>query len=245
MDFERSLLYHADEPTGASGQPLEDDFSLDANFRGDWIKVLEERINTGESEDKFVSFCRVNSESVNFNEEGVRNFYRKNVQGVFSPTALISSQSVKANQVSVGMGEINGPGMVFTDATYQGRPLSDFEINIAVAHEKMHGILSCDNISKAKYVTLPFDLYAYTGSEREAVFNEESMKYLADEFVARMSQLKNYFQMRTGQVFKLKHLEYARENYVADVGFDNNMTRFFSAIKDGNKFVDTINSVPC
>ena len=52
----------------------------------------------------------------------------------------------------------------------------------------------------------------------------------ADELVARMSQLKNYFGFKGNEPFTKEHLAYAREHYIQDTGLDNNMKSFFEAV---------------
>ena len=39
---------------------------------------------------------------------------------------------------------------------------------------------------------------------------------IVDELAERMSQLKNYFGFKGGEVFTRQHLAYARENYLKD-----------------------------
>jgi hypothetical protein len=64
------------------------------------------------------------------------------------------------------------------------------------------------------------------------------------EIAERMSQLKAYFGMKGSEKFTLDHLYYAREHYIKDTGFDNNMNIFFSAITKAteSKFIELINS---
>ncbi len=74
----------------------------------------------------------------------------------------------------------------------------------------------------------------------------EGKRYLftGHEIAERMSQLKAYFGMKGNEKFTLEHLAYAREHYISNTGFDNNMTEFFSAItKDTEaRFIEIINS---
>lgn len=57
----------------------------------------------------------------------------------------------------------------------------------------------------------------------------------ADELIARMSQIKNYFGFKGNEMISKSHLDYARANYVRDTGLDNNMTDFFDAITPDNE----------
>lgn len=74
----------------------------------------------------------------------------------------------------------------------------------------------------------------------------EGKRYLftGHEIAERMSQLKSYFGMRGNEKFTPKHLAYAREHYIPDTGFDNNMSEFFSAITKETelRFIELINS---
>jgi len=64
------------------------------------------------------------------------------------------------------------------------------------------------------------------------------------ECAERMAQLKNYFGMAGGNAFTKEHLRYAKEHYVKDTGFDNQMTEFFQSIthEKEDAFIELINS---
>jgi len=79
---------------------------------------------------------------------------------------------------------------------------------------------------------------------------EEAQKKMKDyfdacEIVERMSQLKNYFGFRGNQSVTKKHLDYAKQHYVEDIGFDNDMALFLRAITPGKEeqFLETINTL--
>lgn len=68
--------------------------------------------------------------------------------------------------------------------------------------------------------------------------------YLTDpsEVSARGTQIKNYFGFnRDDQQLTTDMLKYAADNYVKDTGMDNNMTQFFSGVKDWDSLTDWIN----
>lgn len=50
------------------------------------------------------------------------------------------------------------------------------------------------------------------------------------EMVARGTQLKNYFGLKSGEEFTEDMLKYAAKHYIQDTGFDNNMVEFFNSI---------------
>jgi len=64
------------------------------------------------------------------------------------------------------------------------------------------------------------------------------------ELSERMSQLKNYFGMTGEDIFTKGHLRYAKDHYVKDTEFDNQMTEFFQAItpEKEDAFIELINS---
>lgn len=70
--------------------------------------------------------------------------------------------------------------------------------------------------------------------------------YLArpDEQLARGTQIKNYLGITDESPITPKQLKYAAENYVKDTGYDNNMTEFFSTIKDYKKAAKWLSRAP-
>lgn len=54
----------------------------------------------------------------------------------------------------------------------------------------------------------------------------------ATEMAQRATQIADYLKLKKGEPITPEKLKYAMENYVKDTGMDNNMTEFFSTIKD-------------
>lgn len=84
----------------------------------------------------------------------------------------------------------------------------------------------------------------------DAQVKESADEYLFNfsqpsELIERMSQLKGYFGMGGDEKFTLKHLQYAKENYLKDGMLDNNMQSFFDSITEKTEFefLKLINSV--
>ncbi|MFA5831266.1 MAG: hypothetical protein WC878_05550 [Candidatus Paceibacterota bacterium] len=80
--------------------------------------------------------------------------------------------------------------------------------------------------------------------EKDARLICEGYLRMPMEIAERMSQLKNYFGMKSNEVFTKEHLAYAKEHFISDTSYDNNMTHFFQAItteKEG-AFIELINS---
>lgn len=65
-----------------------------------------------------------------------------------------------------------------------------------------------------------------------------------DEQLARGSQIKNYLGIMDAREITPSQLRYAAENYVKDTGMDNNMTDFFSTIKDYEKAAKWLSLAP-
>lgn len=128
--------------------------------------------------------------------------------------------------------------------------------SLAEAHEKGHQLRSfnhdsyfddyfSDAFDKSKF-NLTEDEVAIQRSYRlrdskqysdtlpltDEIIREDAFEYQfsAREIVERMSQLKNYFEMRGDEEFTHEHLEYARKHYLEDIGLDNQMTQFFACI---------------
>lgn len=59
-------------------------------------------------------------------------------------------------------------------------------------------------------------------------------KYLNNpsEINARGTQIKNYFGLKEDETLTEDMLKYARDHYIKDRGYDNNMSQFFDGIKD-------------
>jgi hypothetical protein len=107
------------------------------------------------------------------------------------------------------------------------------------AHEKGHAIRDYRGTWFDQYYRKGFDLQAFLATDKAtnkhhnrdlALAYARGYLFTAHEIAERMAQLKNYFGMRDNEEFTQEHLEYARNNFVQDVGLDNNMTDFFSAI---------------
>lgn len=135
---------------------------------------------------------------------------------------------------------------------YTGKRLTPKQTSLVEAHEKGHNLRKFSEKFYREYFARGFDaskvvfteedLTAHRArySEPDARTEEQLIRdtraiyidylFSADEIVERMSQLKNYFGMRDADQFTHDHLEYAREHYLKDVGFNNGMDHFFQSI---------------
>ena len=147
---------------------------------------------------------------------------------------------------------------------WSGKPFTSKEMSIAEAHEKGHRIRNFDGDFFEQrfkpgfdFADVPFGEEVFT-VYRKALRPEDRDKPLEEvkqlffeyittpsELVERMSQLKNYYGMRTDEVFTKEHLDHARAHYIPDTGMDNGMTQFFQAItpETEGEFLRLINSV--
>ena len=73
-----------------------------------------------------------------------------------------------------------------------------------------------------------FDLSKVRGSTERYFAGSDN----ATEMAQRATQIADYLKLKPGEEITPKKLEYAIEHYVEDTGMDNNMTEFFSTIKD-------------
>lgn len=150
---------------------------------------------------------------------------------------------------SPGFGET---AALFNDARYSktNEHLSVRQKDIVVAHEIYHGLVSPHG-RFAREVIRSFDFSAITkyndSLSSQGMSEKMPPSYMnADELLARMAQLKNYFGMSGNEIFSKIHLDYARLNYVTDTSLDNNMGVFFEMIAPEleKKFILNMNSMP-
>lgn len=135
-------------------------------------------------------------------------------------------------------------------------------ISMAEAHEKGHGIRRFVGESEFTrklaegfdFASVPQgDLDEYKNLVRvitqgdKEVSNNEVLEYFEQpiEIIERMSQLKNYFGMKSHELFTSEHLNYAREHYLDDYQFPAQMRIFLSAItlKTEARFIELMNTL--
>ena len=82
---------------------------------------------------------------------------------------------------------------------------------------------------------------------QENAYGKEGAHYFKNlngtEISARGTQLKNYFGLKEGQKITPEMWEYAKKNYIKDMGYDNTMSEFFNLVTDEQlpKFLEWIN----
>ena len=160
----------------------------------------------------------------------------------------------RRNPELLGVGKINDPGTVFTDAkSKEGTKLTARKKNIIEAHEKGHGLRDFTSLQDMREVRSVIDLDALQDLQLAHEFGKKTTtKFPAnyikkpEEIIERMAQLKNYFGMSASEEFTVEHLNYARENYVKDTGLDNTVSEFLYCIspKTEDAFLSVINKYP-
>ena len=211
-----------------------------SNYKGNWSELLQERMHHPEIQNRFAATKGEHppdTEEASTEETGidirkprlsmkeaadtVAN-YHTNIDTVFSSTGYDTAASFGHQPGQLGTNRGYGDtGAVFRDAvTAEGKPLSAEQKGIVEAHEKAHGLLR--NLTEGEK------------KEIRSVFSSPLEKYKgahqADELLARMSQLKNYFGFKGDEAFTKEHLTHARAHYVEDTGLDNSMSSFLGAV---------------
>jgi hypothetical protein len=162
--------------------------------------------------------------------------YLLNIQKVFSSTKYATSQNTYHEPRNLGISTGYGDeGLVLKDAVWDEKKLTPREKTIIEAHEKLHGLFMNLTLAEKRYILSPFDLQKISSKHKSK----------ADEVLARMSQLKNYFGFTGGEKFTVQHLIYAAQHYVKDTGMDNNISNLFDSIENIDTFLNVINTVAC
>jgi hypothetical protein len=150
-----------------------------------------------------------------------------------------------------------------------GQFLNNKQKSIIEAHEKGHRLRPFVSKFFKDYFLSGFDLSKVVISEKyieyarknmeasddredkDRVYSDEEMKeimmdylFSGEEIAERLSQLKNYFNMRGAEKFTHEHLEYARQHYVEDTGLDNGVTQLLQAVtpETEEEFLKLINN---
>lgn len=100
-----------------------------------------------------------------------------------------------------------------------------FDNDIVYSHELNHALTSTEYTPRYTPDVMSF---SHLNKSIRDYFTQHNFT----ELKARGTQLKNYFGITDNRPITGDMLRYAAKNYVKDVGFDNNMTQFFSGIKD-------------
>lgn len=246
----------------AIGEMIEVDNSkaveISANFQGNWTNVALARMQSVDFKSKFNNWIKMNAAALPdtltpmSREKTTADQYvtridefdsaHENVSShvTYSPAAE-HAHTPNALGTSTGFGE---NAVLFSDAQ-----LNDRQKDIIVAHEMYHSLVDSQGATAKQVVLEAFNTNEITHwNEEQKNANSDKrapIKYMTspDELMARMAQLKNYYNMQDDEPFTKEHLDYARSHYVDDTGLDNNMTLFFRMARD-KAFIDKMNTLP-
>lgn len=221
-----------------------------ANFSGNWMNLQKERMESASFRTKFARFKldHIDADAVDDTDPMARiknqpSQARRQVETYDDILVDVHSHVIYGNADQVlpgtkptilGRGKLGGPGTVLRDAVSpEGEALSDRQKDIIAAHEAFHGVVSADSVSE-KTVLAGFDLVEHNNIIEDRRKNGQTGRsnYFrnADELMARMAQLKNYYGMKDDEPFSAQHLAYAREHYVGDTGLDNSIGMMFRMV---------------
>ena len=193
------------------------------NWKGDAVELTKDRLRNG-------GFERLENNyegSYKYSEDHKNNILKS--VPAFLKSSDFSYMGVTPENVGIAVRGSSSNNLpiwgVFQDAPelYKvGQPFFDLS-----SHEFSHW---------TRHFTPKIDKSIYEPIVKEAE-NSKLFKYLSDpeEWLARGTQIKNYFGLKEGEELTGDMLRYAAQNMVKDRGYDNNLTMFFKGIKDFDK----------
>lgn len=265
------ILYYMEQFSGFTPKTPESlQVEQNANYKGNWTllqmernkhfrdvyrTLLEERVAELEKEESQEATPEVPetrpSGVVNLSKTKVEDslaLLKKRVESfdtwmddAYFQTGYVEALDVGKSRTALGMYSYNNQEtFVFKDAMVknaqgEAEPASGRQKDIIDAHEKIHQVYEILPQKTKEKVVEPFLEY----------LADYKSKSQADEILARMAQLKNYFGFSGGEQFTKEHLGYARKHYLEDTQMDNTMKDFFEKIGDEEVFVRNMNEIPC
>lgn len=232
-----------------------------ANYQGNWTLAQAERMTHPYFQNDYQGFINRTTESLKEGEPrpldketSFKSYWSAQVEGFeergdaayeamnYAPAAASGNKPSE-----VGRSGIGKRPTIFTDAeTRDGTPLDDRQKDIIAAHEAYHTMITVPEPAKQE-VLKGFDTELYY-SEIVPSENIKRVGYMVnpDELMPRMAQLKNYFGMKSFNVFTKEHLDYARSHYVEDTGLDNSMSTMFRMVSPRTEaeFLRLMNTLP-
>jgi hypothetical protein len=218
-------------------------YSIDlylASLRKQYESNMKNKIK--EYGDSYTTLRRVFKYESNSDIEKKIEDIRTRFDAIYSHTTYVKAAEKGRIQSSLGVYENSSKEtVVFKDALVKNeegvRVIAEGRHkDIIDAHEKTHAVYSILTKETQSLLREPFGVGTIGGYKPGMV---------ADEILARMAQLKNYFGFSTDEIFSKKHLEYAKSHYIKDTGMDNNMLVFFDQIIDVDLFAENMNTIPC
>lgn len=208
------------------------------NWQGDELALTKERLANG-GFDRLEQFSKYSGEKAeqfrNATGMGYRDFYPfENDFGKTYRQYLLDSKPAKGTRADF---KVNKEVAAFSDRTQNvyttilddvpDRFKNPQYRTTTEAHEFAHFAFNPQRRP-------PLDVYnpPLTNPHREYLLGLKDRNEYGTELTARGTQIKNYFGLDKNKPITEDMLKYAADNYVKDKGFDNNMTDFFSGIKN-------------
>jgi len=208
------------------------------NWQGDELALTKERLANG-GFDRLEQFSKYSGEKAeqfrNATGMGYRDFYPfENDFGKTYRQYLLDSQPAKGTRADF---KVNKEVAAFSDRTQNvyttilddvpDRFKNPQYRTTTEAHEFAHFAFNPQRRP-------PLDVYnpPLTNPHRDYLLGLRDLHEYGTELTARGTQIKNYFGLDKDKPITEDMLKYAADNYVKDKGFDNNMTDFFSGIKN-------------
>lgn len=242
-----------------------------ANYPGDWTLLFRDRMLDPTTKERFIAqrteamsgmlsgqpgtFERRPREYQSHYQAQIDN-YDTRVEEIFNRTNIGTAAEYGKSPRNLGQSGIDQPGTIFTDAEFQGKPLSSRQLNIVEAHEKGHGFRDYTSQLDSAEIKSVIDgeaLFELTSEHRlKESRGEKEGRFRSiyverpDEIIERMAQFKNYFGMRANDTFEKKHLDHIRNHYISDTGLDNGITDLLRCVtpKTEAAFLKVINKYP-
>jgi len=254
-----------------SNNPEDELISSSANYQGDWTLLLRERMLDPVTKERFIKqrdeampamLTGKSNGLLDRSEEFKQHYqdqidhYEDRVNHIFSMTGMGLAGRYAQSPISLGEGDIDKPGIVFSDAIKgDGMPLTAHQKNIVESHEKGHGLRDFHSLLDKTEIRSVVDFKELDELTKERRIAEGGFRtqrfvpgYLSkpDEIIERMSQFKNYFGMKASDIFTKKHLDYVRQHYVADIGLDNGVNDLLRCVTPSTEeaFLYVINKYP-
>ena len=208
------------------------------NWQGDELALTKERLANG-GFDRLEQFSKYSGEKAeqfrNATGMGYRDFYPfENDFGKTYRQYLLDSKPAKGTRADF---KVNKEFAAFSDRTRNiyttilddapDRYKNPKYRTAVEAHEFAHFAFNPQRRP-------PLDVYnpPLTNPHRDYLLGLRDLHEYGTELTARGTQIKNYFGLDKDKPITEDMLKYAADNYVKDKGFDNNMTDFFSGIKN-------------
>ena len=208
------------------------------NWQGDELALTKERLANG-GFDRLEQFSKYSGEKAeqfrNATGMGYRDFYPfENDFGKTYRQYLLDSQPAKGTRADF---KVNKEVAAFSDRTQNvyttilddvpDRFKNPQYRTTTEAHEFAHFAFNPQRRPPLNVYNPPL-----TNPHREYLLGLKDRNEYGTELTARGTQIKNYFGLDKDKPITEDMLKYAADNYVKDKGFDNNMTDFFSGIKN-------------